>query len=85
MRICDGYTHLRDTDGDVRLKNRAYRYDAVVKRAGENRGYPELAFYDLKTGEMIAPETIAYEQVSAMLQSEGWELIPAVPTVSAQS
>lgn len=85
MRICEGYTRLRDTDGDVRLKNRAYRYDAVVRRTEENRRYPELAFYDLKTGETVAPETIAYEQVSAMLQSEDWELIPAVPAVSAQS
>ena len=31
MRICEGYTHLRDTDGDVRLKNRAYKYDDVAK------------------------------------------------------
>lgn len=83
MRICEGYTHLRDTGGDVRLKNRAYRYDAVVKGAEENRKYPELAFYDLRTGETVSPESIAYEQVSAMLQSEDWELIPAVPAVSA--
>lgn len=85
MRICEGYTHLRDMGGDVRLKNRAYKYDAVVKGTGENRRYPELAFYDLRTGETVAPEAIAYEQVSAMLQSEDWELIPAVSAVSAQS
>ena len=57
----------------------------MVKHTGENRRYPELAFYDLRTGETVAPETIAYEQVSAMLQSEDWELIPAVPAVPAVS
>ena len=83
MRICDGYTHLKNADGDVRLKNMSYRYDAVVRRTEENRRYPELAFYDISTGETVAPEAIAYELVSAMLQSEDWELIPSTPTVSA--
>lgn len=82
MRITEAYTELRLTGAEVRLKNRSFKYDAVIST--DDKGLPALSFYDLRTGETVAPESVAYEQVSAMLQSEDWELIPAVPAVSAQ-
>lgn len=82
MRISEAYTHFRLSGEDIRLKNRAFKYNAVIRRSDKGH-LPELSFYDLKSGALVASADIVYEQITAMLQSEAWELIPAVKAVSA--
>ena len=82
MRISEAYTHFRLSGEDIRLKNRTFKYDAVVGCAGQDR-LPALAFYDLKEGCIVPADSIEHKIISAMLQSESWEKIPVTKAMSS--
>lgn len=81
MRITEAYTELRLTGAEVRLKNRSFKYDAVI--GIDDKGLPSLSFYDLKTGETTPAGDMEYRDITAMLQNDAWDRIRQVKAQTA--